>query len=220
MVEALRPGQGGWVALHANHPRELTDAARAACAPLVDAGVPMVSQTVLLAGVNDDAETLAALMRAFVETRIKPYYLHHGDLRARHRHLRTTLAEGQALMKAIARQPFGPVPADLYPRHPRRPRQGAGRTGLSGEGAVEDDRHCRRWPDGRRNCACLGAGRLHVVLLYDVSPDRIEKGIATINGNLARQVASRQARGPGPQGRHGPHLLGSLPWPTLPVPTS
>ena len=42
--------------------------------------MPMVSQTVLLAGVNDDAATLGALMRAFVETRIKPYYLHHGDL--------------------------------------------------------------------------------------------------------------------------------------------
>ena len=67
-------------ALHANHPRELTPAARAACARLVDAGIAMVSQTVLLRGVNDDAETLAALMRAFVEKRIKPYYLHHADL--------------------------------------------------------------------------------------------------------------------------------------------
>ena len=90
-----------YVALHANHPRELTPAARAACARLVDAGVPMLSQTVLLKGVNDDAETLGALMRAFVETRIKPYYLHHGDLAPGTGHFRTTLAEGQAVMRAL-----------------------------------------------------------------------------------------------------------------------
>ena len=61
----------------------------------------MVSQTVLLRGVNDDPETLAALMRAFVDTRIKPYYLHHGDLAPGTAHLRTTVAEGQAIMRAL-----------------------------------------------------------------------------------------------------------------------
>src|SRR5689334_23487778 len=61
----------------------------------------MLSQTVLLKGVNDDAETLAALMRAFVETRIKPYYLHHGDLAPGTAHLRTTVEEGQALMRQM-----------------------------------------------------------------------------------------------------------------------
>ena len=92
MVAALKvDGATTWVALHANHPRELTPAARAACARLVDAGIPMVSQSVLLRGVNDDAATLEALMRAFVECRIKPYYLHHGDLAPGTAHLRTTL---------------------------------------------------------------------------------------------------------------------------------
>lgn len=90
-----------FVALHADHPRELTPAARAACARLVDAGIPMVSQTVLLSGINDDDATLEALMRAFVETRIKPYYLHHGDLAPGTSHLRTTIPEGQQLMKAL-----------------------------------------------------------------------------------------------------------------------
>jgi len=102
LVAALKcEGKAVYVALHANHPRELTPAARAACARLVDAGVPMLGQTVLVAGVNDDPETLAALMRAFVETRIKPYYLHHGDLAPGTSHLRTSIGEGQALMKAI-----------------------------------------------------------------------------------------------------------------------
>jgi lysine 2,3-aminomutase len=102
LVRALKaPAKTTYVALHANHPRELTDKVRAACARIVDAGIPMVSQSVLLRGVNDDAGTLEALMRAFVECRIKPYYLHHGDLAPGTAHFRTTLAEGQALMRAL-----------------------------------------------------------------------------------------------------------------------
>ena len=102
VVSALRvTGATIWFALHANHPRELTGNARAACARLIDAGIPMVSQSVLLRGVNDDAATLEALMRGFVECRIKPYYLHHGDLAPGTAHLRTTLDEGQKLMQAL-----------------------------------------------------------------------------------------------------------------------
>ena len=102
VVSALRvKGATTWFALHANHPRELTGHARAACARLIDAGIPMVSQSVLLRGVNDDAATLEALMRGFVECRIKPYYLHHGDLAPGTAHLRTTLEEGQKLMQAL-----------------------------------------------------------------------------------------------------------------------
>ena len=102
MVAALRvEGATTWVAVHANHPRELTAAARAACARLVDAGIPLVSQSVLLRGVNDDAATLEALMRAFVECRIKPYYLHHGDLAPGTAHLRTTIEQGQELMRGL-----------------------------------------------------------------------------------------------------------------------
>jgi lysine 2,3-aminomutase len=102
MVAALKmKGATTWVALHANHARELTAPARAACAALVDAGIPMVSQSVLLRGVNDNAEALEALMRAFVECRIKPYYLHHGDLAPGTAHLRTTLAHGQELMRGL-----------------------------------------------------------------------------------------------------------------------
>lgn len=102
LVAALTTkGVTTWVALHANHPRELSAAARAACARMVDAGIAMVSQSVLLRGVNDDVDTLAALMRGFVECRIKPYYLHHGDLAPGTAHLRTTLAEGQALMRQL-----------------------------------------------------------------------------------------------------------------------
>ncbi len=102
LVAALKTFGGAvFVALHANHARELTPAARAACAQLIDAGIPMVSQSVLLRGVNDDPATLEALMRAFVETRIKPYYLHHGDLAPGTSHFRTTIAEGRALVRGL-----------------------------------------------------------------------------------------------------------------------
>ena len=102
MVAALRvEGATTWVAVHANHPRELSAKARAACARMADAGIPLVSQSVLLRGVNDNAATLEALMRAFVECRIKPYYLHHGDLAPGTAHLRTTLVRGQELMAGL-----------------------------------------------------------------------------------------------------------------------
>jgi lysine 2,3-aminomutase len=102
MVAALKVrGATTWVALHANHARELTDKARAACAAIVDAGIPMVSQSVLLRGVNDNIAALEALMRSFVECRIKPYYLHHGDLAPGTAHLRTTLEHGQELMRSL-----------------------------------------------------------------------------------------------------------------------
>jgi lysine 2,3-aminomutase len=102
MAGALKvEGATTWIALHANHPREFSAKARTACARLIDHGLPMVSQSVLLRGVNDSAATLEALMRTFVECRIKPYYLHHGDLAPGTSHLRTTIAEGQALMRLL-----------------------------------------------------------------------------------------------------------------------
>jgi lysine 2,3-aminomutase len=102
LVRALKARRkASYVVLHVNHPRELTAAARAACARFVDAGIPMLSQSVLLKGVNDDAATLGALMRALVENRIKPYYLHQGDLAPGTAHLRTSIATGQDLMRAL-----------------------------------------------------------------------------------------------------------------------
>ncbi len=102
LARALRAkGKATYVVLHTNHARELTEAAREACARLIDAGIPMLSQSVLLAGINDDAATLGALMRALVECRIKPYYLHHGDLAPGTSHLRTSIEHGQDLVRAL-----------------------------------------------------------------------------------------------------------------------
>jgi lysine 2,3-aminomutase len=97
----LVPGAATIVSLHANHPRELTAEARAAIARLIDAGIPLVSQSVLLKGVNDDADTLEALLRAFLECRIKPYYLHHPDLAPGTSHFRVSIEEGLSLLRSL-----------------------------------------------------------------------------------------------------------------------
>ncbi len=102
LVAALKlPGKATWVVIHANHPVELTPAARAALSRLADAGIPLLSQSVLLAGVNDHPGVLEALMRCFVENRVKPYYLHHGDLAPGTSHFRTTLDEGRLLVRDL-----------------------------------------------------------------------------------------------------------------------
>ena len=102
LISALKAsGKTVYVAVHANHPRELADAARAAIARLADAGIALLSQTVLLKGINDDTAVLAELMRAFVELRIRPYYLHHPDLAPGTSHFRLSLAEGQTLVAGL-----------------------------------------------------------------------------------------------------------------------
>ena len=101
LVAALRQDVPVYVLVHCNHPREIDPAAARAIAALADAGVPLLGQTVLLKGVNDDAETLAALFRALVRHRVRPYYLHHPDLAPGTARFRLSIEEGQALMRAL-----------------------------------------------------------------------------------------------------------------------
>jgi lysine 2,3-aminomutase len=101
LVAALKTTKAVWLAVHVNHANELSPDALAACAKFVDAGIPLIGQTVLLKGVNDDADTLDTLFRTLVKNRIKPYYLHHGDLAPGTSHFRTTLEHGQGLMREL-----------------------------------------------------------------------------------------------------------------------
>lgn len=101
LIATLKTRLVPWMVVHTNHPDELTSAARAALARLADAGVPLLSQSVLLRGVNDGVEVLEALFRALVALRVKPYYLHHCDLARGAGHFRTTIATGQAIMAAL-----------------------------------------------------------------------------------------------------------------------
>lgn len=102
LVEALAAaGSAVYLVIHCNHASELSPETLAACRKVVSSGIPLLSQTVLLKGVNDDVATLTELMRALVRNRIKPYYLHHADLARGTGHFRTTLAEGQSLTRAL-----------------------------------------------------------------------------------------------------------------------
>ncbi|MHA1107652.1 MAG: lysine-2,3-aminomutase-like protein [Alphaproteobacteria bacterium] len=107
MVAALKCTKAVYVVVHCNHAREITPLARDAIAALVDAGIPMLSQTVLLRGINDHEQALGALMRALVANRIKPYYLHHGDLARGTGHFRTSVARGRALMQGLRKRLSG-----------------------------------------------------------------------------------------------------------------
>ncbi len=146
LIRALRAREKAtFVVLHVNHPRELTKDACAACARFIDAGIPMLSQSVLLRGVNDDVETLGALLRSLIECRIKPYYLHHADLALGTAHLRTTIAEGQALMRALRGRYSGLCqPAyvlDIPDGHGKSP---IGPDYLSADGTIVEDFQGRR----------------------------------------------------------------------------
>jgi lysine 2,3-aminomutase len=101
LVKALAAVRPLWVVVHANHAREMTAAACAACARLADAGLPLLGQSVLLKGVNDDPAAMEELLRTLVRNRIKPMYLHHGDLARGTAHLRTGIAEGRELMRSL-----------------------------------------------------------------------------------------------------------------------
>jgi lysine 2,3-aminomutase len=90
-----------WVMTHFNHPKELTEEARVACARLADAGLPVMNQTVLLRGVNDETDTLEALFRGLVRSRVRPYYLLQMDPVGGTGHLRTPLKRGVELMAAL-----------------------------------------------------------------------------------------------------------------------
>lgn len=101
LLAALRAPVPVWIVVHANHAAELGPEARAALGLLADAGIPLLSQSVLLRGVNDSADALEALFRALLRLRVKPYYLHHCDLAKGAGHFRTTIAHGRALMAEL-----------------------------------------------------------------------------------------------------------------------
>ncbi|MBN1798397.1 MAG: KamA family radical SAM protein [Spirochaetales bacterium] len=96
-----------WVVTHYNHSKELTDRSRQALGLLVDAGIPVVNQTVLLKDVNDKADALADLFSRLVSSRVKPYYLFQGDLAEGTAHFRTDIGRGLSLMKELKRKVSG-----------------------------------------------------------------------------------------------------------------
>jgi lysine 2,3-aminomutase len=94
-------GRPLWLVTHFNHPLEITEASRAAIDLLLRAGVPVLNQSVLLRGVNDDAEVLATLMRGLLAARVKPYYLHHPDRVPGNASFRVSIERGLAIFDEL-----------------------------------------------------------------------------------------------------------------------
>lgn len=101
LVNMLRKYQPIWVNTHFNHPNEITPLAREACERLVDAGIPVGNQSVLLKGVNDDKHTYEALCRALVKMRVRPYYLFQCDIVNGVEHFRTRVSRGIEIMEHL-----------------------------------------------------------------------------------------------------------------------
>jgi lysine 2,3-aminomutase len=101
LCDVLRRHAPVWLNTHFNHPRELTREAAEAAARLAEAGVPVGNQTVLLAGINDDAQTLRTLSEGLVRMRVRPYYLYQAQLIGGTAHLRTPIETGMALMRQL-----------------------------------------------------------------------------------------------------------------------
>lgn len=101
--------------VHANHPAEISDSVAAALGRLVDAGIPVLNQAVLLRGVNDDADALAELCRRLVDLRVMPYYLHQLDRVAGAAHFEVSEATGRRLIAELRRR----LPGYAVPRYVR-----------------------------------------------------------------------------------------------------
>lgn len=101
LIDALQTDKAVYVVVHCNHARELSLPAVKAIRRIIDAGIPVLSQSVLLKGVNDDAPTLEALFRSLVRARVKPYYLHHPDRAPGTQHFRPSLKRGRTLVDSL-----------------------------------------------------------------------------------------------------------------------
>lgn len=145
LLGALESDTALFMAIHANHPREFTPAARAALRRLTRAGIPLVSQSVLLKGVNDDPATLEALMRAFVENRVKPYYLHHLDAAPGTARFRVPLARGRDLVGSLRGRVSGLAQPDYVLDIPG----GHGKSPIGPAYLSEDETEITDWRGGR-----------------------------------------------------------------------
>ena len=117
LARMLRKYRPLWLSVHFTHPAELTPRAAAACRRLLDAGIPLMNQTVLLRGINDDLDTMLRLNEGLLNLGVKPYYLHQGDLAAGTAHLRSTAARGREILRGMCGRTTGyAIPHFMFDR--------------------------------------------------------------------------------------------------------
>lgn len=101
LADMLKKYHPLWINTHFNHPNEITEQSRRACAKLADAGIPLGNQTVLLKGINDDPKIMEQLNRELVRNRVRPYYLYQCDLVKGVEHFRTSVRKGIEIMEYL-----------------------------------------------------------------------------------------------------------------------
>jgi lysine 2,3-aminomutase len=142
LADALATAKAMWVVLHGNHAREFTPAALAAIRRIQSRAVPVLGQSVLLRGVNDDAATLEALFRAMLGARVKPYYLHQLDPAPGTARFHVPIEEGQRLLAQLR----GRVTGLAWPTYVLDIPGGHGKVPIGPDYLEPDDRV--RDPDG------------------------------------------------------------------------
>ena len=135
LTDMLKQYHPLWINTHFNHPRELTPEAARACAAIVDAGIPLGNQTVLLKGINDDAETMKKLLLGLVKMRVRPYYLYQCDLSCGIGHFRTRVEVGVEIMHKLT----GNISGYALPRYVIDAPGGGGKIPLQYEYVLSKD---------------------------------------------------------------------------------
>ncbi len=152
LAGALATEKAMWLVLHANHAREITEAARAAIRLVQARAIPVLGQSVLLRGVNDSPEALESLFRAMLSARVKPYYLHQLDAAPGTARFHVPIAEGRRLLAALR----GRVTGLAWPTYVLDIPGGHGKVPL-GPHYLDPDDHVRD-PRGGRHALAGGGG--------------------------------------------------------------
>jgi len=145
LADAMQADKPLWLAVHANHAREFTPAARGALTRVFARGIPLLGQSVLLRGVNDSAEALEALFRAMLAARVKPYYLHQLDPAPGTARFHVPIEEGRHLLEKLR----GRVTGLAWPTYVLDIPGGYGKVPIGPN--YLDDPGAVRGPDGRRH---------------------------------------------------------------------
>ncbi|EHH67605.1 lysine-2,3-aminomutase-like protein [Gluconobacter morbifer] len=144
LLDALETDRAMWLVIHANHAREITEDARKAIRSVLARAIPVLSQSVLLRGVNDTEAALEALLRALVTARVKPYYLHHLDAAAGTGHFHVPVEEGRKLLASLR----GRVTGLAWPTYVIDIPGGKGKVPVGPDYLLPDDKGAVRAPDG------------------------------------------------------------------------
>ena len=175
-----------WMSVHVNHPRELTVEVKEALERLANHGIPLGNQSVLLAGVNDNVETMKTLVQKLLMCRVRPYYVYQCDLINGSSHLRASVAKGIEIIEGLARPHHRLRRAAIRHRCPRRRRQSADQSRLRPLSRQREDRD----PELRRKNLRVSRDRRRRDRPIRARSANITTSICTRNDNV-RVIPSR-----------------------------